>query len=398
MSTLFRAQQILPDAFRCIDNGGVLVEAGRIIALATDERAADDLSSLAGVDTIELGDCVLTPGLVNAHAHLELPALEATMDPQPGFVDWVGQVLRSRAECSQATYEATLDLGAARLLASGTTAVGDIDSTGVATARLGRWPLRARIYREFLDAGSKERRVSETQRLDAMTLGDSSGIAPHAPHTVSGELLAACAQLAGRNALPLSVHWAESAEEREWLGSGSGAFAAFLGESPGRSGLAQLMSAGVLDSRVSLVHANFPEVGDLRSVAQKGAVLVHCPGTHRYFDRAPVDLEEWLACGAMIALGTDSLASNDDLDLRLEMQRVRDDHPEISAESVFDWATRGGSWALGLEHEIGELLVGKSADIVAFDCIGAQGLNELLEGLTLSIPAIQAVWIAGEPV
>lgn len=422
---LLRAKWIVPHSRCLLIEGALVLEEGRVIGWLEDERALKRFVSRNEIRTIfDLGDRVVVPGLINAHAHLELSDLGHWLESSPGatptdFMAWIGAVLAQRAAQGSGDFEAQVDAGVARLLATGCTAVGDIDSTGASAQRLERFPIRARVHAEFLDAHDPARCASERERLQAWSgrasesgrAPDTSrapntnraprtsrGLSPHGPHTVSHGLLESCAGVAEEFELPVSVHWAETPEEVEWLRKGSGPFAAFLGTSPEKSGLEHLDGSGLLRARCSLVHGNCPEAGDLERLASRGIALVHCPGTHEYFGRPPIEWGAWLASGVPIALGTDSLASNDDLDMRLEMQRLRRSAPELRAELVFDWATRGGAYALGWEADLGTLEVGKAADWASFDPEGASTLAEILERWTAERPAVEGVWIAGEPV
>ncbi len=348
----------------------------------------------------DLGQVALTPGLVNAHAHLELSSA-AGLPGDLGFGAWIGAVLAHRAQATGADYDAGLLAGAARLLASGTTTVGDVDSTGAAERLLPRTALRARVFREVLDGGDVARSAAQLARLLEPRIESERvelGISPHGPHTVSATLLEACAAQALVSGDPLQVHWAETEEEVRWLRSGEGPLAERLGASPHCSGLDLLERHGLLGPRLSLVHGNHPGPGELARIAEAGATLIHCPGTHEFFGRAHLDLAAWQASGVTIALGTDSLASNTDLDLRHEMRRVVAAHPGLRPEEVFGWATRGGARALGLEDRIGELAVGKSADVVAFDATGVSSGADLLDGITSGAPAVLGSWVAGRPV
>lgn len=397
MTQLIRSAWLLPEPDRCLRGGGVLVEDGRIAELAEDERSLERLARRTGVELVDLGECALLPGLVNAHAHLELGSLGGPA-PRTDFVAWVGDVLAQLATREDAAFDEDLERNAARLLATGTTTVGDVASRPVGRDRLASSPLRVRVYHEFLDAHDPERTARELARLEALAPSGLAGLSPHAPHTVSGALLEAIAGRARELELPLCVHWAETPEEGRWMERGGGPFAAHLGESPARGGLEHLEAAGVLGLRVALVHANEVERAELERAARAGAVLVHCPGTHRYFGRPPLDWRAWVASDATIALGTDSLASNDDLDLRLEMARLREAHPALPAATVLEWATRGGARALGLEATIGDLGVGKAADLVALRVPGVADQRDLLEAVTAGRPEVAGTWRGGDRV
>jgi len=395
---LFTARALLPDPTTLLEGGGVLVVAGRVEGILANPGEVRRGVERLDAEVIDLDGCVLTPGLVDAHAHLDLTALAGRVPADGGLVPWISTLLRERARLRPAELRASWLAGAARLRATGTTAVGDIDSTGSVVAHLSRLPLRTWIFREVLDAGDRARAKaaleSIEQRLPSAPRG-VEGLAPHAPHTVSDALLAGCARVAREADLPVTIHWGETPEEGEWLLRGSGPFSRLLGASPRCRGMERLERAGFEGTRLSLVHANCVDDRDLERAAALGATLVHCPGTHAFFSREPAPLDAWLDHGLPVALGTDSLASNADLDLRREMALLRAQRSDLSPELVFDWATRGGARALGMAGKIGEVRVGALADLSAFH-VDESGRAAILEALTAGTPPVHSTWIGGE--
>jgi cytosine/adenosine deaminase-related metal-dependent hydrolase len=220
------------------------------------------------------------------------------------------------------------------------------------------------------------------------------GLSPHAPFTVGRELFAALGRIARRRRLPVSIHWAETRGEVAWLRDGSGPLAELLGASPRASGLELIRRAGLLRAPLSLIHGNHPEPGDALALARAGAVVVHCPGTHAWFAREPFPLRHFARHGVRVALGTDSLASNDDLDLGAEMRRLRESAPELAPAAVWDMVTRNAALALGARGELGELRRGAHADCVARRT-RARSRKALLEELTLGASAVGDTWIGG---
>lgn len=391
---LLRVGSLLVDRDRWIGSATVAVRRGRIVGLAQGAAAGRRLARSAGGAEWDLGPGLLAPGWVNAHAHLELGHLHGRV-PARAFGAWVGQLVRERAACSREELRAGLRADADRLLATGTTAVGDNDALGLAAGVLRRHPLRARVFREALDAGDPRRTEAALRRVQpgrgAPRL--TFGLAPHAPFTVSPRLGRRLAALARRRRLPLSIHYAESRDERQWLLHGKGPLARLLGESPRREGLDLLDEAGLLGRRTLLVHANLPGPGDRERIRRAGATVVHCPGSHRWFRRPPFDLGGWLAAGVPVALGTDSSASNAELDMGREVALAAAAHPEVDPAVLFDSATRVGAEALGLgtgRLQDGGLL---DASLVEARVRSRRAALELLVG---GRPRVRAVLIGGE--
>jgi cytosine/adenosine deaminase-related metal-dependent hydrolase len=382
---------VLLDGEHWLEAGGLRIEHGRVRAVLRSRAALRRASGRR----LELEDAVLAPGLVNAHAHLELGALAGRVSARGGFVAWVGALLAARARLTPAALARGVREGARALLASGTTALGDIDSSGTSTRLARTLGLRVVVYREVLDAWDPTRLAAAVALAGAhRPLGAlvRAGLSPHAPYTTSSALLAAVRRAALRRALPLAAHWAETREEQEWLARGAGPLARLLPDSPRRSGLALLDAAGLVGPRTALVHANHPRPGELELVARRGASVVHCPGTHAFFARAPFPLARLRAAGVELALGTDSLASNVELDLRAEMAALRARFPRLAPAEVFAMATTGGARALGLAG--GKLAPGAPADVVGWR-LAARSRREALDELTAGRPAVTASLVAG---
>jgi cytosine/adenosine deaminase-related metal-dependent hydrolase len=122
--------------------------------------------------------------------------------------------------------------------------------------------------------------------------------------------------------------------------------------------------------------------------------VVHCPGSHAWFERPPAPLERYVESGVRLALGTDSLASNEDLDLRLEMVRVRKEAPWLAPAEVWAMATRGGAAALDAAGELGVLTPGARADMIAHRAAPG-GREAVLEQLTSTPLELAGGWVDG---
>jgi len=396
---LLSAGALLTQGARAYRGGGLLLEGGRVRRVLTSAAALRRAAREART-RVDLGEGLLTTGLVNAHAHLELSGLAGALPRGADFAAWVRALMAARAARSPRQLARDVRRGAQRCLDTGTTWVGDIDTCGRTLAGLSRHPLRVRVHRELIDAWDPSRTAAALARV-ARALprraGRLEGLAPHAPFTVSERLLEAVAGLSRARAAQVTMHWSESEAEVDWMVRGSGPLAGLLGASPRTPGLDLLERAGLLGPRLSLVHGNHPRRGEPARIAAAGATLVHCPGSHRWFEREPFPLATYRRAGVQLALGTDSLASNDDLDLAREMALVREAHPALGPEEVWDWATRGGARALGVGDRAGRLAAGRPADLVLWD-LRAGDERAPLEALTRAAARVRGVWIGGRRV
>lgn len=391
---ILAARAVLVDAQRWVEGGGLWIEGGRVRRVLLSRRAV--LRARARGERVrEFEDLVLTPGLVDAHAHLDLGALLERVPAAGGFAAWVRALLAARSGLSRRELERGVRAGARALLAGGTTAIGDIDATGTC-ARLAR-ELGARlvVFREVLDAWDPARTPSARRLLRRRRPTGArvqAGLSPHAPYTTSSALLAEVRAVSARHALPLAIHWAETQAEGAWLERGTGALAGLLPSAPLRSGLELLDAAGLLARHTVLVHGNHPRADEFELLARRRVTLVHCPGTHAFFARDRFPLERYRAAGVPLALGTDSLASNSTLDMRREMALLRAAFPRLDPAEVFAMATANGARALALPA--GHLRAGAAADVVAWR-LAARTRRAALEELSAGQPAVQDVLVAG---
>lgn len=214
------------------------------------------------------------------------------------------------------------------------------------------------------------------------------GISPHAPQTASQELFRAAHQLVQQYQIPFCTHLAESEEEFEMFTQGNGALFDFLknfGRDMNDTGfqtpLQALLKNDLLPRGALLVHMNYLTKDDRELLAPRGDdfFVVHCPKTHRFFDRAPFDWKFFYNHGYRLSLGTDSLASNDELNLFLEMQLVAKSAPDLAPQEILKMVTLHPAEALGMKKRLGELAPGAFAEMIAIPFSGKkQGVVEAI--------------------
>ncbi len=372
----FRARWLFPVATPPIAGGVVTVRDGRIMGVGT--------SAVDGAVT-DLGDVAIVPGLVNAHTHLEFSALEQPLGaPGREFPRWIREVIawRRRRDEVEATGKAlrhsATEQGLRESLASGVTTLGEIAAPGWPAAPFQGGSPDCTVFQELL--GLEPERHAPLMDLAAQHLkvGQESmawrpALSPHAPYTAPLELVEAAARLSHRQHAPLAMHLAESREELELLRAGRGPFHDFLAEfspqAPSRipRGLRPLDYLARLAAahRALVVHGNYLDEEETAFLADRAGTMsvVYCPRTHHYFRHARYPLMEMLARGVRVALGTDSRASNPDLNLWEELRFTAHRYSGLSPASVLQLGTQAGAEALGLGAECGTLAVGQRADL-----------------------------------
>jgi len=369
---LLTAAWIVPVAGNPIPGGGVVVLGDRIIAVGPAEelRAAHP----EAVET-DLGDVVVTPGLVNAHTHLSLTALEGLVGPRD-FPDWLAEVVPAMRAWGPEEHAASAALGAWRLLRSGTTAVGDIVYGPEALAAATGLGLAGTFYWEVLGIPAEDlAAVLDASGFPGFPQGCARdaryGLSPHSPYTSGPELLTAVHALAQELGVPFAIHVAESPAETDLLLDGTGPLAEVAGRAavgfsaPGEDAVAYLYRLRVLHGAAA-VHLGQAVEADLPLIADVAAGAVTCPRSNTYLGNAIAPVPSLLQWRVPVGVGTDSAASNHDLDLLSECRALGARYPELSAETLLDIATRGGATVLGIADIVGTLEPGKRADLAAF--------------------------------
>jgi cytosine/adenosine deaminase-related metal-dependent hydrolase len=409
---IYTASYVLPIASPPIPGGAIAVESGLITAVgpASQLRAA----AASGAKVTDLPGCVIVPGLVNAHTHLELthfPAWKVRKDldylPKT-YVEWIRQVMKIRRALAPGEVELSVREGLRLCIESGTTAVGEILSDFSLAPLYGASPLSGRLFLEAIGHDPVQcddllERIEAT--LKTLEGGVLPGISPHAPHTVSEQLFKGLQELSGRLGVPKAVHLSESIEEVSFMFDSAGPIAevifpmarweGFLPSPRHATSTSYLDGLGVLDSRTLAVHAVHVTHADVALLKARAVSVVLCPRSNDRLNvgRAPYHLLK--SAGIPLSLGTDSLASNDSLSLWDEMRYLRESAPDaFSAEELLAMATLGGARALGIEALNGSLEAGKRGDFLIFSGCDLQAGKPLCEAL-LEKGRLEQVYLAG---
>jgi cytosine/adenosine deaminase-related metal-dependent hydrolase len=391
---LLRAAWIYPMDRPPVRDGGVVFSGGKISDLGDGDRLA---RAHPAAIVRDLGEVVLLPGLVNAHAHLEL-STHVRGGPPASFVDWLTDLMGRLVDPTEA-----VKLGVAQSLRFGVTSIGDISrQCAVTRPLLAGGPLRIVSYGEVQAMAQRRGLLEERFAVASDTTNESErlrvGVTPHAPYSIEPAGYARCLDFAIRANRPIATHLAETPAEANFLGDQSGPFRelwdvlnAWDEQVPRFLGgpIRYAKSLGLLDYPTLLAHVNYCDDEEMSILAHGKASVVYCPRTHAYFGHPPHRWRTMLDRGINVAVGTDSCASSPDLNLLDDLRLLRKIAPEMPAEDIFALATLRAARAIGMEDSIGSLTPGKYADVVA---IPAKDLDEVLNCVVLP----SAVWIGGE--
>jgi 5-methylthioadenosine/S-adenosylhomocysteine deaminase len=379
---ILSAHTILPISRPAIERGALLIREGLIEALGPQEEV---LKAHPNDEHLDLGEAILLPGLCNLHTHLEYTALGPLRDQVP-FASWISDVVYRARGLTQEDWVASYRAGLDELIASGVTFVADVGRRDAGLDQLIASGLKGIYFLEFvavdderLPAASKEfaRRLARA-REKAEGTRIRIGIFPHSPYTLSGEALRFIFRLARQKGLPVGIHVAESKEEVLALGRREGPLIDFLQRfglntiPPGGVGsavLPYLARCGFLNEMEALaVHGGHLPEEDMAMLRDKGATLALCARSNWLLENSTPSLSTLLRSRVSWGVGTDSRASNIDLNLWNEMRFLLGPNPSGAQPSAADLVLQGttcnGTLRFGL-GETGALEPGKRADVIA---------------------------------
>ena len=390
------------DAQSVLEDHAVAITGDRIVAL--DSTAAIRADYRATTE-VTLSDHALLPGLVNAHTHAAMSLLRGYADDLP-LMEWLtNHIWPAEAKWVDARFvEVGTDLALAEMIRSGTTCFNDMYFfPEVAAARAQNAGMRACIGMIVIDFPSAWARDADEYIKKGLELRDetrhspliSTAFAPHAPYTVCDAVLEKIRMLADELDCRIHMHIHETRREIE--------------ESNGHYGmrpLERLAQLELVGPRLTAVHMIHLLAGEIETIAERDVTVVHCPQSNLKLGNGLCPVAKLISNGVPVAIGTDSAASNNDLDMLSELQTasllakgVAENPSALPAHAALQAATLTGARALGLEHLIGSLHPGKKADLIAVnlsDC-ATQPIYHPLNQIAYSATRQQItdVWVGG---
>lgn len=421
----YRASWVLPVGARPIDNGCVTVRDGRITFVGSRH-------DLPHTPVVDLGDAVLLPGLVNAHSHLELTAFRHALEGL-GFHDWIRTLtrLRNAVFTRSGDVRACARAGIAEGLAKGITSYADTASMGPSVLEALRdMQVRGIVYQESfgpdpdpfttLEPAMRKLRQQVQELRGRATAMQRIGVSPHAPYSVNRALYKAIGLFANNEKLPVAVHLAESADEVRFVSEGEGRFADMWRErrldpadNRAYSPVRLLEEAWILRLKPLVIHAVQVGDDDVQVLKRHGCTIAHCPASNARFGHGAAPYRLWTEGQLTIGIGTDSVASNNRMDvldearLAVLMACARERSPSaLTAHRAVELCTMRGAQAIGVHDQAGTIAPGLAADLACFplDGWGATPLRDVHDALVhgvagrdarMTMVAGRVLWLEG---
>lgn len=369
---------------------------GTITGIENEKDAGDDVKMLEGI---------ICPGFINAHCHIELSHLKGIIAEESGLVNFVQQVMTSRTAKSQDEKMEAMQKAEWELYNSGTVAVGDI-CNGTDSLELKKSsPLYWHNFIElsgFADAAAEKRLAAAEEILQQFTAngkletGCQTTFCPHAPYSVSKKLFRLLNGITTQQII--SIHNQEAAAENELYKTKSGDFlnlyknlridiVDFL--ATGKTSLQSWLPYFTNSQKIISVHNTFTSKEDLEWVKsqilkvnnvkpndlsainhQLSAININfciCINANLYIENTLPPIELLIKNNCNIVMGTDSYASNRQLNMMEEIKTIKKNFPLIPLSTILQWATFNGALALGIEDKFGSFKKGKKPGLVLID-------------------------------
>ena len=376
-----RAKYVVASAEQIYSPGFIQIRDGVIATVGSGSNVPAE---------IDLPESVIIPGLINCHCHLEFSDIRVPIPPGDSFPDWISAVIKHRlsliselsGEELQRHRQETFKKGIQEANCTGSAVVADIvsvpwqpndlqSSLSQVTGANTSWPTtRLVVLPEIL--GLNEERFTQTFTWAEKLLANSKdlrselleiGLSPHAPYSVDIAMLRSALQKVNLERT-MAIHVAESTDELDYLNTGQGAFRRsfdrlklpVLNRRPNIRDMLTILASA---ARGLVIHGNFLQPNDIEFIQQKPHMsVVYCPRTHSHFAHPKHPCMTLFRHGIRTVLGTDSRASNPDLNLWSEVVEARAQHADITPELAFNMVTKHAAEALGIEANYGTLAVG----------------------------------------
>lgn len=345
----------------------VVIQSGKIIDVCSIEQA----SQYEAIETVQLNEHVLIPGLINLHTHATMSLMRGLADDL-ALMPWLEQHIwpaEAKLVSPSFVHDGTL-LACAEMLAGGITTFNDMyfhpESAAAASLKAGMRANLGLVVLEFPTQYANDAESYIQQGLEARDhLRDepqiSFSFAPHAPYTVSDVTFTRIMTLAEQVNIGVHTHMHETQHE-----------IADSEQMHGLRPLSRFANLGLLSPNLTLAHCVHLETDEIKFLAEHGCSIAHCPSSNLKLSSGIAPIAEYAKHGINIGLGTDGAASNNRLDMFAEMRLAAllakgqsGDATAISAHQALAMATINGAKALGMDDKIGSIEIGKLADLTA---------------------------------
>ncbi len=371
-----QADIVYPISSKPIKNGIVVLDDDGKIENLLDEKDEIDPSK------IEKHEGSISPGFVNAHCHLELSHLKGVIPERRGLVEFAKGVILNRNTKLMEFIEESMQNADEEMKQSGIVAVGDISNGSHSFAVKQKSKIYYHTFIELIGLNPVNADKILEVGVDLMKEADrrilKASFVPHAPYSTSYEVMKRISEIASKNNSPVCIHNQESKEENKFFENKTGNFTELYKslnlptdyfEATGKTSLQSYLECLQATETLMLVHNTFSDVEDVDFANKLHSNLFWClcPNANLYIENTLPHVKMLTDHNCKITVGTDSLASNHQLDIMNELNVLKKNNSSLTTWQLLQWATLNGAQFLGIDEKFGSIEEGKSPGLVLID-------------------------------
>lgn len=347
-----------------IVNGIVVTDdSGKILAITDDKALLDS--------NIERHKGVIVPGFINAHCHLELSHLQNKMEKGTGLLSFAKQVIHERVAADDQVIKA-MESADEAMFKNGIVAVGDISNQSISADTKLKSKIKYHTFVEMLSFDPlKATEVLDQAILTQKKFETPSSLTPHAPYSLSKELLKQLNRYCENKYNTISIHNQECEEENFYYRYKDGALKQFFEDlnidtsnfkAQSKNSLQTIIPFFPAQQKILLVHNTYSSLKDVYFLKRFNLNInwCFCPNANLFIENKLPTFEFFKHTDHPITIGTDSLASNNSLCILSEMKVIQKNYGAISFNELLKWATINGAKFLDLDYELGSISAGKT--------------------------------------
>ena len=376
------AKIIITNIDEPIINGALLIDDNIIQQVGQ----IDDFGDLNQYSVIDHENSLICPGYINLHTHLTYTNASG-IDGADGLFPWIKSLLQKTWQWEEGVIRKSIKDGIQELISTGTTYIVENFTDEISVNEISQSPLKCLAGIEVF--GSSNESEIFNQYLEIMDSLKYKNIeftfSPHAPYNLSKELWNKLSSWSTQNNKPLLTHLEESANEKLWWQEKRGKLL-HLWEETGslqdrlakwekyNSGIDFLHKNNLISNKLIAAHLCEASKEDLEILKGADSCIVHCPRSNQYLNNKIPKISNWEDLGLPWGLGTDSKASNVDLDILSELRFTLEKQKslynyEMPARKAFEHITKISAQIIGKQNKIGVLREKSYADFLVYDNI-----------------------------
>ncbi|MBA3648933.1 MAG: amidohydrolase family protein [Chitinophagales bacterium] len=384
------ADYILPVSSAPLKNGVIVIDDDGIIISLSDRNNFENAE-------LQIYRGIICPGFINAHCHLELSYLKEQITEHTGLVNFIIEFLSKRDDSGENVQQAIKD-AEDEMIQNGIVGVGDISNAVTSFLQKSKRRIEYHTFVECLGLLPEkadeflDRSIAVFHSAKQLSL--EASITPHAPYSMSLELMKKIFRLPENQTSIFSYHNQETAEENDLYTKGTGGFLdfyrkfnfQFIADRIAASSVQAHLNIFPEEKRILLVHNTFSSKEDIEFVMNKhkNCYWCLCPNANLFIENTLPDFQNFITYNERICLGTDSYASNKGLSIFEEMKTIQQVNPGILTPQLVSWATLNGAEFFGWNN-LGRLEPGKKPGVNLITNVNAETLqlnkNSIVEKL-----------------